>query len=159
MTSQFHEFDGEQLQPIDPSLITTRRATDTNLEIIAHKLSRIAAEFMEYKQNNAEAIKRLEQSMRYTHATLTESIQRAADAAESEKTSVNETMSEIAARAYPDGDPDGHRHAHEAWIRKVEENAAFWRKMREELTKYGLIAFLGFAAVALWQSFLQGPHK
>lgn len=155
----FHEFDGENLHPIDPSNIPTRRATDTNLEIIAHKLSRIAAELSEYKADNTEAIKRLEQSMRYTHATLTESIQRAAEAAESAKISVKDTISEVMEAAYPDGDADGHRHAHEAWIKKTEENAAFWKKMREELTKYGLVAFLGFAAVALWQSFLQGPHK
>lgn len=155
----FHEFDGEDLRPIDPSLIPTRRATDTNLEIIAHKLSRIATEFSEYKQDNAEAIKRLEASMRYTHATLTESITRAADAAESAKESVADAIAEGMAAAYPDGDPDGHRHAHEAWIQKAEESAAFWKKMREELTKYGLIAFIGFAVVALWTQFLQGPHK
>ena len=154
----FHEFDGEKLHPIDQT-IPTRRLTDSNLEVIAHKISRIASEFSEYKADNAEAMKRMEQSMHYTHATLTESIERAADAAASAKESVKEAVTEGMAAAYPDGDPDGHRRYHEASIQKAEASAAFWLKMKEDITKYGLISFIAFAGIALWNSFLQGPHK
>lgn len=161
MNSHFQSFDGESFVPIpdDNTPIPTRRMTDTSLEIIAHKLSRIAADLTQVKEDNAKAIDRLEQSMRYTHATLTEATDKAAKAAETAKEDVKGILGEVMANAFPDGDVSGHRAAHESWIRKVDESAAFWRKMREELTKYGLIAFLGFVAVSAWQSFLQGPHK
>lgn len=161
MPSQFQSFDGESFTPIldETTPIPTRRMTDTNLEIIAHKLSRIAADLTQVKEDNAKAIEHLEQSMRYTHATLSEATERAAKAAEIAKESVKEVVEEAMANAFPDGDVNGHRAAHEAWIKKVDESAAFWREMREELTKYGLIAFLGFVVVAAWQSFLQGPSR
>jgi hypothetical protein len=59
-------------------------------------------------------------------------------------------------KAFPDGDPSGHKAAHEAWIHKAEASAAFWEKMKFEITRWGLIGFLGWAAVALWKSFLAG---
>lgn len=157
MTTGFQNFDGERLSPItdEQVVIPTRRMTDTNLEIIAHKLSRIATDLTQVKED----YKRLEQSMRYTHATLTEATTRAAEAAEAAKESVKATIEESMSKAYPDGDPDGHRIAHEAWIKRAEESAAFWRKMREKLAEHGLIVFLGFALLAVWQAFLRGPMK
>lgn len=61
------------------------------------------------------------------------------------------------ATGFPGNDPEGHRIFHEAYIRKLEERAAFWRKMTFELSKYGLMGFLGWAAYALWKAFLMGP--
>ena len=62
-------------------------------------------------------------------------------------------------KAFPGDDPDGHRRHHEAVIKEAEAKAAFWEKMKYELVRWGLIAFLGWAAYALWHSFLQGPPK
>lgn len=59
--------------------------------------------------------------------------------------------------SFPDGDPDGHRRAHEAWIKREEDRAAFWEKMKIELSKYGLLGFMGWAVYYLWQAFLKGP--
>lgn len=160
MSPKFEIFDGENLRPHDErEPAPSRRMSDASLEIIAHKISRLAGEFSEYKAENARAVERMEQSMRYTHATLTEATERAAKAAETAKESVREIVSDALSDAFPDGDPDGHRIAHEAWIKKVEESAAFWKKMREELIKYGLFAFLGFCVVAVWQSLVLGPPK
>lgn len=61
------------------------------------------------------------------------------------------------AAGFPDSDPIGHRRYHEAEIRRAEEKAQFWGKLRLELTKWGLLGFLGWAAVSLWQEFLKGP--
>jgi hypothetical protein len=61
--------------------------------------------------------------------------------------------------AFPAGDPDGHRRHHEAVIAKAEASAKFWQTMITELSKWGLIGFAGWAAFALWQAFLAGPHK
>lgn len=158
MTANFQEFDGEQMKAIDESEFQSRRATDTNLEIIAHKMSRIAQEFTEHKQDSAESIKRLEASMRYTHATLTESIQKASAAAVNAEAAVKVAVTEAMESAFPYGDSDAHRKVHESYIKEAEDRAKFWRKMQEELMKYGLFGFIGFAAVALWNHFLRGPH-
>lgn len=65
----------------------------------------------------------------------------------------------VVTSAFPEGDADGHRRHHEAVIKAAEERADFWKTMRKELGKYGLVGFTGWAAYALWQSFLQGPHR
>ena len=62
-------------------------------------------------------------------------------------------------RAFPDGDPEGHRRHHEAVIRAAEARAEFWSKMRFELIRWGLFGFLGWAAVQLWLGFINGPKQ
>lgn len=62
-------------------------------------------------------------------------------------------------QSFPKGDGDGHRRHHEASIQAAEDRAAFWRTMRTEISKYGLLGFLGWALYALWAAFLLGPHK
>ncbi len=61
--------------------------------------------------------------------------------------------------AFANGDTVGHRKAHEAWIEHTKEKADFYRKMRLELSKWGLLGFLAWAGYALWSAFLLGPHK
>lgn len=61
--------------------------------------------------------------------------------------------------AFPEGDPTGHRKHHEAVIAKAEARAEFWKKLSFEISKGGLLGFLTWALYALWQYFLQGPHK
>lgn len=46
------------------------------------------------------------------------------------------------AKGFPDGDPEGHRRAHEALIKRAEERAALYRALREELVKRGVLAFI-----------------
>jgi hypothetical protein len=58
--------------------------------------------------------------------------------------------------AFPNGDTIAHREAHEAWIDEVKSRADFWKKMKFELAKWGLIGFLGWSAIQLWQAFLKG---
>jgi len=60
---------------------------------------------------------------------------------------------------FPTDDPEGHRVWHESEIQRVKDRAEFWKKMTYELSKYGLIGFLGWTAYALWQAFLHGPGK
>lgn len=68
-------------------------------------------------------------------------------------------ISKLMSDAFPEGDPTGHRKHHEAVIAKAEARAKFWQKMLYEITKYGLMGFIGWLAVTAWQAFLQGPHK
>lgn len=159
-TASFTDFDTGN--PVSEVAIPQRRASDphhTNLEVIAHKTSRIAAEIAELKADMNKAIDRIEGSMRYNHATLTESIQRTEKKViEHEERETAELRSALEA-VVPDGDIEGHRRHHEALIKKAEESAEFWATMRKEIVKYGLIGFIGWAGFYLWQAFLLGPKK
>ena len=65
--------------------------------------------------------------------------------------------------SFPDGDPDGHRRAHEASIKRAEDNAKFWAEMRIAAGKWMGLGLLGLLATWIWQGFLQalltGMHK
>lgn len=61
------------------------------------------------------------------------------------------------AAGFPDGDPDGHRRYHEAEIKRIEARAEFWSKLRLSVTQWGLVGFIGWVLVSLWNEFLKGP--
>jgi hypothetical protein len=65
----------------------------------------------------------------------------------------------IIAHAFPNADPDGHRAAHDAWIRKAEAQAKFWETLYTTLRIGGVVSLLGFLLMAGWAAFLKGPPK
>ncbi len=122
-------------------------------------------EYMQEKSSWDGAERRREQDMLFD--LLAQQNQKLDDLNEAVRDTANELRAHadgetarIAAIAagFPDGDPDGHRRYHEAEIKRIERRADFWQKMRLELAKWGLIGFLGWAAVALWQQALKGPQ-
>lgn len=70
-----------------------------------------------------------------------------------------EVITELTKSAFPDGDPKGHRRRHELELEELKERAEFWKKMRLELAKWGLLGFLGWAGLALWNAFILGSVK
>ena len=66
-------------------------------------------------------------------------------------------IEKLVSEAFPDSDPELHRRIHEADLKKAEARAEFWQKLLLELCKYGLLGFVGWAAIALWKTFLAGP--
>jgi arginine deiminase len=60
--------------------------------------------------------------------------------------------------AFPDGDPKGHREAHEAAMQIVRDRREFWKKMLFEISKYGLLGLLGWLAWVAWLAVLKGPR-
>lgn len=123
---------------MDESDVQTRRASDVNLEIIAHKVSRIATEFSEHKRESAAAIDRLEASMRYTHATLNEAIQRSVHAATKAEESAKTSVKEVLEMSFPEGDGPGHRRAHEQWLDERNARREMWAKVRSGLLEKAL---------------------
>lgn len=64
-----------------------------------------------------------------------------------------------ALHGFPNDDPDGHRRHHEAEIQAALDRGEFYRKLRFELAKWGLIGFAGWVVFQLWQGLLHGPGK
>lgn len=59
--------------------------------------------------------------------------------------------------AFPEGDAESHRRAHETWIAKAKAEQEFWTKLKGDAVRWAVIAALGWAGVALWAAFLKGP--
>lgn len=68
-----------------------------------------------------------------------------------------EEVSRLMLKSFPEGDPDGHRAAHEAWIRREESKTRFWEKMVFEITRWGVLGVLGWMLYHLWKAFIEGP--
>lgn len=68
-----------------------------------------------------------------------------------------EAVTSLMIKSFPQGDPDGHKALHEADIQAAKDKAEFWRKMRFELSRAGILAFLVWAGVQLWKGALAGP--
>ncbi len=72
----------------------------------------------------------------------------------------NRTTSEIHKlfkAAFPEGDAESHRKAHENWIAKDKAEREFWAKLKGDAIRWVLFAVAGWAGLALWSVFLKGP--
>lgn len=76
---------------------------------------------------------------------------------------LGEEIAKLLNSCFPNGDPTGHKMHHELLIKKEERRVEFWEKMKMELFKWGLIAFLGwflvFIGTEFWKFLLHGPQK
>jgi hypothetical protein len=70
-----------------------------------------------------------------------------------------EAVATLMVKSFPQGDPDGHKALHEADIQAAKDKAEFWKKMRFELSRAGLLAFLIWAGVQIWKGALAGPSS
>lgn len=70
-----------------------------------------------------------------------------------------EAVSTLMLKSFPQGDPDGHKALHEADIQAAKDKAEFWKKMRFELSRAGILAFLIWAGIQLWKGALAGPSS
>lgn len=99
-------------------------------------------------------VRQMDASVRDLNAKLTEHIVL-------EASMTSKLVNELLVRSFPDGDPDGHRRHHEAVIKAAEARAEFWSKMRYDLVKWGLLAFLGWGiaqvGIMVWKVLLAGP--
>lgn len=95
--------------------------------------------------------------MQQVHDRIEEMDKRLTEHMRDETLQLAEEIAKLMNKAFPSSDPEGHRVYHEAQMRAMESRAKFWETMKTELAKWGLIGFCGFAAVAIWKHFLEGP--
>jgi hypothetical protein len=72
----------------------------------------------------------------------------------------NATVKEIHTlfeKSIPGGDAEGHRRAHEAWIRKTEKEEEFWMHLKKQVVGWGMTAAIAWAAMLIWAGFVKGP--
>lgn len=62
-------------------------------------------------------------------------------------------------RAFPAGDPDGHRRYHEAEIERMELRNRLVRVALEKVVQAGALAGCGWVAVAMWNYFKLSVHQ
>lgn len=101
----------------------------------------ILLHIQDLKKETAE----LKAKMNYHHAIFREEMER--------------SVERVFTRAFPDGDPEGHRHHHEIVIAAAQRRLELWDMLKKETAKWGLLGFLAWAGYALWQAFLLGPRK
>ena len=70
----------------------------------------------------------------------------------------HEDLKRLMISGFPDDNPVTHRIAHESMMRQIEARAQFWEKLRFELIRYGLLGFIGWAAVNGWKAFIANLH-
>lgn len=97
-----------------------------------------------------EAVQRMESKL----DTVTGELRRHT---QEETNDIAKEIAKLMKEAFPEGDPDGHRKHHELVIAREEARAAFWQKMLFELSRVGLLGFLGWLGVLAWKAFLVGP--
>lgn len=76
-----------------------------------------------------------------------------------ETNDIAKEIAKLMKEAFPEGDPDGHRKHHELVIAREEARAEFWQKMLFELSRVGLLGFLGWLGVLAWKALLLGPKQ
>ena len=103
-------------------------------------------------------IKLIEQVQKSVDSLQTAVKEHIADQPAQRKAMITEMLNE----AFPNGDHQAHRRYHESLIKAAEDKAQFWKKMRDELAKWGLLLFAGWVIVSLVQAgitYIQTFHR
>ena len=76
-----------------------------------------------------------------------------------ETSDIAKEIAKLMREAFPEGDPDGHRRHHELAIEREEERRDFYKSLRKELAKWGLIGVASWLVMLVWRAILLGPKS
>jgi thiamine phosphate synthase YjbQ (UPF0047 family) len=148
-----HGWTGEERRGIDG--VTLKLMTEVRVAMENHekkeesKFTELKAEIRENREESdvrhAEVLNRFNNMQSSTMTLL-----------QTNNNTTNE-IHKMFKQAFPEGDVQAHRKAHEAWIEKDKADKDFWVKLKLEVVKWGLLAGAGWAGIALWAAFVQGP--
>lgn len=117
---------------------------DTRVAVEEHK-KEMQQQFKEMKEeldNHAHRVEKLSES------TLT--------VIEKQNALIKE-LKDAFVKAFPEGDAESHRKAHEEWIEKDRADKEFWIKLKQNTINWVVIALLSWVGLVLWGAFIQGP--
>lgn len=93
------------------------------------------------------------------HAHRVEKLSESTLAVIEKQNSLINDLKEAFTKAFPEGDAESHRRAHEEWIEKDKAEREMWVKLKQNTINWVVIAALSWIGIVLWSAFLQGPHK
>jgi hypothetical protein len=73
-------------------------------------------------------------------------------------TSTTNEIHKLFKEAFPQGDAQAHRKAHEHWIEKDKTDREFWLKLKQNTVNAIVLAAAGWIGLAVWAAFLKGPN-
>lgn len=130
------------MSDIEESEHPKRRATDV-----------VGIEALSRRASDQAMLSLIEQ----THNSVKELNDKFAIHLRDEPLALAEAVAALMIKAFPEGDPSGHKAYHEAQMKAAEDRAKFWKTMLFEVTKYGLLGVFGWLALRIWTIFLEGP--
>lgn len=95
--------------------------------------------------------------VQHTHDDVKSMRKELADHVVKETSMIALALADIMKRAFPDGDADRHRQAHETALKLVQARTDFYYRLAFELAKWTLLGFAGWLLIYAWKAFLQGP--
>lgn len=117
---------------------------DTRVAVEEHK--------KEMQQQFADMRKELD-----AHATRVEKLSESTLTVIEKQNVLIRDIKEAFVNAFPEGDAESHRRAHEAWIEKDRADKEFWIKLKQNTINWVVIAILSWIGLVLWGAFVQGP--
>ena len=141
-----------------------RRSTDSMVVSIMGEVRQI---FSEHEKHEAGTFKGMRDEIRQNntdsntrHTQLLERFETMQKDTNRVLESTNTTVGEIHKMfkaAFPDGDFDSHRKAHEYLMAKDKEDKEFWLKVKQDVVKWVFTAAIGWGGIVIWAAFLKGP--
>ena len=148
-----HGWTGEERRGIDG--ITLKLMTEVRVAMEAHERK----EEQTFKELKAEIKEnRVESDVRHSEVlNRFEHMQKSTMGLLQANNNTTNEIHKMFKEAFPEGDVQAHRKAHENWIKKAEADKEFWLKLKMEVVKWAVVAAAGWAGIALWTAFVQGP--
>ena len=116
--------------------------------------TRVAVE--EHKQEMQRQFQGIKEELD-AHATRVEKLSESTLTVIEKQNVLIRDIKEAFTNAFPEGDVESHRRAHEAWLDKDRADKEFWIKLKQNTINWVVIAILSWIGLVLWGAFVQGP--
>ena len=112
-----------------------------------------------YREIKADIMKTREDSEKRHDATISrlEQLSKSTLAVVNEQNRALKEIHALFKSAFPDGNGEAHRLAHEKWIKKAEQEEEFWMDVKKKVVGWAAVAIIGWVGIAIWAAFLRGP--
>ena len=91
------------------------------------------------------------------HATRVERLSQSTLSVIEKQNALVKELKDAFNKAFPQGDGELHRRAHESWIEKDKAEREFWTKLKQNTLNWVVVAALSWIGLVVWGAFVQGP--